>query len=182
MTINITPAARIRFNTLLCPIEAVAEHGAITQLMFLDDDAPVNEPGEPTEMSDADRDVLAELTTQLEEYFAGERTAFTVPLAPAGTVFNQSAWAFLNTIPYAQTRTYGQQATALNNPKAYRAVGRANGRNPIAIVVPCHRVIGADKSLTGYAGGIERKQWLLDHERRVVAVQSAGATELFART
>ncbi|WP_170312827.1 methylated-DNA--[protein]-cysteine S-methyltransferase [Prescottella subtropica] len=101
---------------------------------------------------------------QLAEYFAGERTAFTLDVAPSGTEFQQRVWAALRTIPYGDTWTYLQLAEQLGNPAAIRAVAAANGRNPIGIVVPCHRVIGSDGSLTGYAGGLDRKRFLLDLE------------------
>lgn len=110
--------------------------------------------------------LLDETRRQLEEYFAGTRTSFDLPLAAGGTVFQAGVWSALRDIPFAQTRSYADVARAISNPKAVRAVGAANGRNPIAIVVPCHRVIGADGSLTGYGGGIERKRWLLEHEKR----------------
>ncbi|MBW3164791.1 methylated-DNA--[protein]-cysteine S-methyltransferase [Ferrimonas balearica] len=102
---------------------------------------------------------------QLLEYFAGQRQQFDLPLAPAGTPFRQSAWQALCTIPYGQTRSYGEQAEVMGKPTAVRAVGAANGANPIAIVIPCHRVIGKNGSLTGYAGGLDRKAWLLALER-----------------
>ncbi len=101
---------------------------------------------------------------QLIEYFNGQRTIFDLPLAPQGTTFQQSVWAFLTQIPFGKTLSYGDIANMLNNGKAVRAVGGANGRNPISLIVPCHRVIGKNGSLTGYAGGIERKLWLLKHE------------------
>lgn len=101
---------------------------------------------------------------QLREYFAGERTAFDLPLRPAGSGFELSVWEQLTKIPYGETRSYGELARALGDPGAAQAVGAANGRNPIAIVVPCHRVIGADGSLVGYAGGLDRKRFLLDLE------------------
>jgi methylated-DNA-[protein]-cysteine S-methyltransferase len=101
---------------------------------------------------------------QLDEYFAGGRRDFDLPLRLTGTAFQQRAWQALTEIPYGATWSYGQQATRIGNPKASRAVGLANGRNPISILVPCHRVIGADGSLTGYGGGVERKRWLLAHE------------------
>lgn len=103
---------------------------------------------------------------QLEEYFAGTRKVFDLKLAAQGTAFQQQVWAALCTIPYGETRSYGEQARSIQNEKAVRAVGLANGKNPIGIIVPCHRVIGANGSLTGYAGGLERKQWLLAHEAR----------------
>jgi methylated-DNA-[protein]-cysteine S-methyltransferase len=102
---------------------------------------------------------------QLEQYFAGTRTEFTLPLAPRGTPFQRRVWDVLTTIPYGETRSYAQVAAAVGNPSAVRAVGLANGRNPISIVVPCHRVIGSDGSLTGYGGGLARKRFLLDLER-----------------
>ncbi|MFF7800015.1 methylated-DNA--[protein]-cysteine S-methyltransferase [Streptomyces olivaceus] len=102
---------------------------------------------------------------QLEAYFAGELKEFGLPLRLTGTPFQRTVWDQLRKIPYGETRTYGQLADALGNPAASRAVGLANGRNPIGIVVPCHRVIGASGGLTGYGGGLERKQRLLDFER-----------------
>ena len=107
---------------------------------------------------------LSHLKQELEAYFAGELKEFSVPLKLIGSEFQNSVWQQLMTIPYGQTRSYKQQAEILNNPKGVRAVARANGMNQMAIIIPCHRVIGADGSLTGYAGGLQRKQWLLDHE------------------
>ncbi len=102
---------------------------------------------------------------QLGEYFAGKRRTFDLVLAPRGTPFQMAAWQVLRTIPFGSTITYGEQAAAMGNPRAVRAVGGANGRNPLAILVPCHRVIGANGQLTGYASGVERKRWLLDFEQ-----------------
>ena len=113
--------------------------------------------------------ILERTIAQLGEYFAGSRTEFDLPLDPRGTAFQQSAWMVLRTIPYGQTMSYGQQARALGDPNKARAVGGANGKNPISIIVPCHRVVGADGSLTGFGGGIDVKAWLLDHERQVLA-------------
>ncbi len=106
-----------------------------------------------------------DVVQQLHEYFARKRTVFTIPIAPAGTAFQQRVWTALRTIPYGETRSYGQLAAAIGNRSAMRAVGAANGRNPISIIVPCHRVIGSDGTLTGYGGGLERKQFLLDLEQ-----------------
>lgn len=103
---------------------------------------------------------------QLLQYFASDRTVFDLPLAPQGTPFRQQSWHALQKIPYGETRYYGQQAELMNNKKAVRAVGAANGANPIAIVIPCHRVIGKNGSLTGYAGGLHRKAWLLNFEQK----------------
>jgi methylated-DNA-[protein]-cysteine S-methyltransferase len=106
---------------------------------------------------------------QLGAYFAGELTTFDLPLAAVGTPFQRSVWAALRRIPYGLTRSYGQLAQALGRPEAARAVGAANGANPLGIIVPCHRVVGADGSLTGYGGGVERKRFLLELERRRAA-------------
>ena len=107
---------------------------------------------------------LTRLAEQLAEYFAGSRTQFDVPLDPVGTEFQQQAWLALREIPFGQTRSYAEQARAIGRPSAVRAIGAANGRNPLTIVVPCHRVIGADGTLTGFAGGLHRKRALLEHE------------------
>jgi len=111
------------------------------------------------------------VTDQLAEYFAGERHDFDIPLAPRGDAFQQRVWELLRHIPYGETRTYGQLAVELGDPALARAVGAANGRNPISIVVPCHRVVGADGRLVGYAGGLARKQFLLDLEARATGAQ-----------
>lgn len=111
-----------------------------------------------------DDERFAAAREQLDEYFAGRRREFDLELDLRGSVFEQRVWAALREIPYGETRSYGQIATAIGAPGQARAVGAANGRNPIAVVVPCHRVIGADGSLTGYAGGLERKRLLLDLE------------------
>ncbi|WP_016699990.1 methylated-DNA--[protein]-cysteine S-methyltransferase [Actinoalloteichus spitiensis] len=108
-----------------------------------------------------------EAARQLAEYFAGERTDFDLPLAPHGTPFQKQVWAQLRDIPYGETVSYGDLAARMGRPSASRAVGLANGRNPISVIVPCHRVVGSTGSLTGYAGGVERKRTLLDLERRV---------------
>jgi AraC family transcriptional regulator of adaptative response/methylated-DNA-[protein]-cysteine methyltransferase len=103
---------------------------------------------------------------QVAEYFAGARKTFSVPLHTPSTEFRESVWAGLQNIPYGKTRSYKQQAEAIGNPKAVRAVAAANGQNRVNIMIPCHRVIGADGSLTGYGSGLHRKKWLLDHEKK----------------
>lgn len=113
------------------------------------------------DLGDRDDAGLAEAVRQLDEYFAGERTEFTLPLAQVGDAFQRRVWALLREIPYGQTRSYGDLARALGDVNLSQAVGAANGRNPISIVVPCHRVIGSDGSLVGYAGGLDRKRFLL---------------------
>lgn len=105
-----------------------------------------------------------DVRTQLAEYFAGSRRDFDLPLHPSGTAFQQRVWSALLDIPYGETTTYGKTAAAIGAPGASRAVGLANGRNPLPIIVGCHRVIGADGSLTGYGGGLDAKRWLLAHE------------------
>ncbi|MEU8946472.1 methylated-DNA--[protein]-cysteine S-methyltransferase [Streptomyces sp. NPDC048489] len=112
-----------------------------------------------------DDTLLPEVKRQLTAYFAGDLKEFDLPMRLAGTPFQRSVWEQLARIPYGEIRSYGELADALGNPKASRAVGLANGRNPVGIIVPCHRVVGADGSLTGYGGGLDRKRRLLDFER-----------------
>lgn len=116
--------------------------------------------------------VIALAERELAAYFAGTGAAFTVPLAPEGTAFQQACWRALRAIPYAETRTYGEQAALVGKPSAARAVGAANGANPIPIVVPCHRVIGASGALVGFGGGLPTKRWLLAHEAKHGARQA----------
>jgi methylated-DNA-[protein]-cysteine S-methyltransferase len=133
--------------------------------------APHHDRADLTGARRADDDpVLAAARRQLERYFAGERTEFDLPLAPEGTEFQRAVWAGLGTIGYGETLSYGELADRIGRPNAQRAVGLANGRNPIAVIVPCHRVIGADGSLTGYGGGLDRKQRLLALEQGVAAL------------
>lgn len=124
------------------------------------------EPHRPAATADASPDdgPFRVAVEQLAAYFAGERTDFDLPLAPRGTEFQLRVWAALQAIPYGRTTSYGELAVEIGSPNGSRAVGLANGRNPIAVVIPCHRVIGADGRLTGYGGGLDRKRWLLDHE------------------
>jgi methylated-DNA-[protein]-cysteine S-methyltransferase len=124
----------------------------------------------PTAETFGQRDdiVLTDAVGQVEEYFAGQRTQFDVPMAFAGTPFQQLVWNALRTIPYGQTVSYGLMARQIGRPAASRAVGLANGRNPISIIVPCHRVVGSTGQLTGYGGGLERKQFLLALEQGAV--------------
>jgi methylated-DNA-[protein]-cysteine S-methyltransferase len=120
--------------------------------------------GTPTE--DPDHRVISMAAFQLTAYFDGERTDFDVPLDPVGTDFQRSAWEALRSIPYGTTVSYGEQAERMGDRRKARAVGAANGRNPISIIVPCHRVVGANGALTGFAGGTDTKAWLIAHERR----------------
>ncbi|GAM99957.1 methylated-DNA--protein-cysteine methyltransferase [alpha proteobacterium U9-1i] len=127
------------------------------------------EPKYPLEPAPrGDDKIIAQARRELDAYFAGKLKAFGVALAPRGTPFQQQVWMALRKIPYGATRSYGQQAQAIGSPKASRAVGLANGKNPIPIIVPCHRVIGASGSLTGFGGGLERKKFLLDLEQGAV--------------
>lgn len=114
--------------------------------------------------NDCPDEVLIKAKTELEEYFAGARKSFTLPLKPEGTRFQLGVWRALCEIPYGETATYGQIAERTGNKKACRAVGMANNRNPIAIIIPCHRVVGANGCLTGYAGGLDKKEFLLELE------------------
>jgi len=143
-------------------LRLVSDGQALTSLMFDPPDAPVGE-------RDDENPLLVEARAQLEAYFAGDRKDFDLPLAAAGTPFQQRVWAALREIGYGETCSYGEIARRLGLPPgASRAVGAANGRNPIAIVVPCHRVIGSGGKLTGYAGGLERKERLLSLEQSVL--------------
>ena len=112
-------------------------------------------------------EILLPAVTQLKEYFNGTRTEFELKLAPEGTGFQKKVWDLLTTIPFGKTTSYQQMANDLGDPKVIRAAASANGKNPIAIIIPCHRVVGSDGSLTGYAGGLHRKKWLLEHESPV---------------
>lgn len=136
--------------------------GALTGLHMLGAKDAKPLIGDRTESAEA----LSATAEQLAEYFAGDRTEFELVLKPAGTEFQQAVWKALCDIPYGETRSYGQIARAIGKPKAARAVGMANNRNPIAVIVPCHRVIGADGSMVGYGGGLDRKTLLLDLERQ----------------
>jgi methylated-DNA-[protein]-cysteine S-methyltransferase len=142
---------------LLC-----CDGAALTGLYMDSPSLPPRDSGDWTE--DASAGPLPKAVRQLREYFAGTRREFDLPLRLEGTVFQQRVWRSLGEIRYGETWSYGQLAKRIGNPNASRAVGLANGRNPISILVPCHRVIGADGSLTGYGGGLERKRWLLAHE------------------
>ena len=134
---------------------------ALTQLLM----ARESEPDVEQVPSEADS-VLAAAREQLDAYFDMRLTRFDLPLEPRGTDFQRRVWDSLRAIPFGETISYAELARRIDNPKAVRAVGAANGRNPLMIIVPCHRVIGADGSLTGFGGGIDRKRWLLDHEAR----------------
>lgn len=155
-------------DTIVGKIGIEEVDGAITRLFFAETD------GEAalTPVGTISR-LVTEAFRQLDAYLNGRLNVFTLPLAPAGTPFQRSVWQVLETIPYGTTWSYKEVAVRIGNPKATRAVGMANNRNPIAIVIPCHRVIGADGSLVGYGNGLERKAWLLALEKMGVAKGNA---------
>ncbi|MGH7469016.1 MAG: bifunctional transcriptional activator/DNA repair enzyme AdaA [Longimicrobiales bacterium] len=172
---NAEPLHFTRITTPLGPMLAAATNAALCLLEFVDRRML------ETQLTHIGRElgcavvpgsnlILQQTERELAEYFAGQRTHFDVPLHMVGSDFQQQAWRALLDIPCGETRSYGDQARALGRMEAVRAVGRANGDNRIAIIIPCHRVVGANGKLTGYGGGLWRKKWLLDHELRVVPV------------
>lgn len=146
--------------TMPSPIGPIWLFGEADQLVGLYMREPAVEPAAVEQRTE----VLLRTAVQLEEYFAGTRRVFDVPVSPRGTEFQEQVWRALLEIPHGETRSYGELARSLGRPSASRAVGAANGRNPISIIVPCHRVIGANGDLTGYGGGMPAKRWLLEHE------------------
>ena len=142
----------------LCTLGIAEKEGAISNVFF-----DKNKP--PKDFEKSETPLIKKAAHQLEEYFARKRKAFDLPLTFHGTAFKVKVWQAINTIPYGETRSYGEIAASINNPKASQAVGRANHTNQIAIIVPCHRVIGHDGRLVGYAGGLDLKQKLLDLEK-----------------
>ena len=139
----------------------VTDAGALAALYLTDQR---HGPESDADLGERDDTVAQDAVAQLAEYFAGERTTFDVALDPTGTDFQRRVWEALRDIPYGTTETYGHLAERIGSPRGTRAVGAATGRNPIGIIVPCHRLVGATGDLTGYAGGLERKRWLLDLE------------------
>jgi len=152
------PTMMMTIDSPLGPLRLLADAAALTGLYLPDQPAP--------EVPEGRAPVLARAAAQLAEYFAGARRDFDVPLGPRGTGFQERVWRELTTIAYGETRSYGELARAIGRPSASRAVGAANGKNPISILVPCHRVIAGTGALTGYAGGLAAKRWLLAHEAR----------------
>jgi methylated-DNA-[protein]-cysteine S-methyltransferase len=157
--------SRTVIDSLVGPLTLVAQGGAMVGLyMDLQRHRPADiELGEPSP-GGRQAEPFKTAADQLDAYFAGMLTCFTVPLAPRGSPFQQRVWAALQDIPYGQRESYGGLAERIGSPGAARAVGLANGRNPIGIVIPCHRVVGSDGNLTGYGGGLDRKKQLLDLE------------------
>lgn len=146
-----------RFSTPLGPMIGATDGDSIVSLDFSDGTAPLEASDHP---------LLLRLETELTEYFEGRRRVFTLPLNPQGTPFQKRVWETLQSIGYGETISYGEEARRVGNPKASRAVAGANGRNPISILIPCHRVISGDGTIGGYTGGIEKKVFLLALERR----------------
>jgi methylated-DNA-[protein]-cysteine S-methyltransferase len=168
MELNGNPAMKL-FCYVDSPIGRLMLTSDGTSLTGLYMDVSKNKPAKQHRPGDdwtqnATQGPLPLVTRQLQEYFAGKRRKFDLPLDMQGTEFQKRVWRELREIPFGETWSYGQLAKRIDNPNASRAVGLANGRNPIAVIVPCHRVIGADGSLTGFGGGLERKEWLLSHE------------------
>ncbi len=159
-------------DTPVGPLTIVASDAGVRAILWPEDDPSRVRLSPTTEQ--ADHPVLASTAQQLDEYFAGERRDFDVPLDAVGTDFQLAAWSALRTIEFGTTVSYGEQAARMGDRRKARAVGAANGRNPISIVVPCHRVVGSNGALTGFAGGVDTKAWLLDHERQVLAGVTPG--------
>ena len=176
--------SRAIYNSPLGIIEILAVDAGITALSYIGDAKEAQAPV-PSRPALVDHSQAAEFAAsnalshlklclrQLDEYFHGARDSFTTPLVMTGTDFQKQVWAALLTLKCGETATYGDIANLLGTPGAARAVGQANNKNPIAIIVPCHRVIGADGSMTGYASGLWRKEWLLKHERDMTAGRAA---------
>ena len=151
------------YDNSISAIRIIESDNAIISIEFI-----IDNPEPPSDAKANETSLIKETFKQLSEYFVGKRTVFDVPLNPKGTDFQKRVWKALCAIPYGETRTYQQTAAKVNCPKGARAVGMANNRNPICIIIPCHRVIGADGSLTGYAAGLPIKQSLLHIERKFI--------------
>jgi methylated-DNA-[protein]-cysteine S-methyltransferase len=153
----------IDYDSPIGTLELVSNEEAVTSIMFVDRDDDFKQPASVPQ-------VLLDCYEQLHEYFEGKRQHFTFRYVYSGTPFQQTVWDSLTEIAYAQTASYQQIANTIKNEKAIRAVGSANGKNKLSIVIPCHRIIGSNGKLTGYAGGLWRKEWLLNHERNCKSV------------
>jgi len=148
------------YNSPIGVLEIITSGDAVISAMFVD------------EMKEkaVEPEILKQVIIQFDEYFKGARKDFDIRCETQGTEFQKRAWDALTEIPYGETWSYKKQAIQIGNEKAVRAVGKANSKNLISIIIPCHRVIGSDKSLTGYAGGLNRKQWLLEHEKKNLSI------------
>ena len=156
----------LTYDSPVGPLGLVADEASLVAVLWpTEAEGRVRLAEEPAPAGD--HPVLVKTAAQLDEYFAGTRRHFDLPLGPLGTEFQRQVWWSLAEIPFGETSTYGKQAAAIGRPSAVRAVGAANGRNPLSIVLPCHRIVGADGKLTGFAGGLETKRWLLDHEASI---------------
>lgn len=155
-----TKQYKVDFQSPIGVIEIVSSNEAIYSILFSEEDILVNP------LTQEAPQVVKDCYSQLDEYFKGERHEFTFPMMIEGTPFQQLVWQSLTSIPYAKTASYKHIAVTMGNEKAIRAVGTANGKNKLSIVIPCHRIIGASGKLVGYAGGLWRKEWLLSHEQK----------------
>ena len=155
-----TEQYKLDYQSPIGVIEIVGSADTIFSILFSEEEVLVHLLNEDTPQ------VVRDCYRQLDEYFRGERHEFTFPMTMEGTPFQQTVWQSLTTIPYAKTASYKHIAVTMGNEKAVRAVGTANGRNKLSIVIPCHRIIGASGKLVGYAGGLWRKEWLLNHEQQ----------------
>lgn len=158
--------ARARVSAPFGGLTVVASDAGVRYVTFDNDAHPKSFDGMHI-VDDESHPVVARAVSQLSEYLGGHRTDFDVPLDLVGTEFQVQAWRSLAKVPFGATASYAQQAASIGRPTATRAIGAANGRNPVVIVLPCHRIVGADGSLTGFGGGLPVKKWLLDHENEV---------------
>ncbi len=158
--------ARARLHVPFGELTVVASDKGVRYITFENDAHPKSYQNMSV-IDDASHPVVARAVAQLHEYINGTRRTFDVPLDLVGTEFQVQAWNALAKVPYGTTASYAQQAASIGRPKATRAIGAANGRNPVVVVLPCHRIVGADGSLTGFGGGLPVKKWLLDHESAV---------------
>jgi methylated-DNA-[protein]-cysteine S-methyltransferase len=165
--------ARARLQVPFGELTVVASDKGVRYITFENDAHPKSYQNMSV-IDDASHPVVARTVAQLHEYIKGTRRTFDVPLDLVGTEFQVQAWNALAKVPYGTTASYTQQAASIGRPKATRAIGAANGRNPVVVVLPCHRIVGADGSLTGFGGGLHVKKWLLDHEANVAQGPKAG--------
>ncbi|MFM2226043.1 MAG: Methylated-DNA--protein-cysteine methyltransferase [Bacteroidota bacterium] len=161
----------VHIDSPLGKIELIADAENINSILFIDTETNSHQSLAPTHTL---TDELSKCITQLNEYFEGKRTTFSIQLKMIGTDFQKQVWQQLTKIAFGTTKTYSEQAIALGDIKAIRAVAAANGKNKISIIIPCHRVIGKDGSLTGYAGDLWRKKWLLNHEQKLTSTIAKG--------
>ncbi|MCM3757984.1 methylated-DNA--[protein]-cysteine S-methyltransferase [Sporosarcina aquimarina] len=155
-----TDTSKVEYQSPIGVIEIVGTEEAIVSILFTDSDVV------RTTLTDLTFQVVKDCYNELDEYFNGTRKEFTVPYTNEGTEFRRNVWQALTDIPYSQTASYRDIACSIGNEKAVRAVGTANGKNKLSIIIPCHRIIGSNGTLTGYAGGLWRKEWLLAHEQK----------------